>query len=89
MEDSSLKKRRRGLANVANRQGRLDVLLYELASRAAQRVEEEQGVVGLREYVLPMVEDVILEHVPGRNLIPRELCDLFNVWQLNRQRLGC
>jgi hypothetical protein len=83
-----LKKRRR-LAGVTNRQGRLDVLLYQLAVRAAERIEREQGLAGIREYVLPLVEEVIREHVPAKNLIPRELCELFDVWQMNRQRLRC
>ena len=81
-------KNRRRLANVANREGRLDVLLYQIVSHAAERLEREQGLTGIREHLLPIVEDVILAHVPAGNLIPREITALIKVCELNRARLS-
>jgi hypothetical protein len=79
-------KNRSELANVPDPQGRIDVMLYQLAARVMQRLEVEQGLVGLREHVLPIVEDAILAHVPQQNLIPREIAGLIRVCELNRKR---
>ena len=76
----------RRLGNVRNPQGRIDVLLYQLVSRGMERIEREQGLVGIREHVLPIVEDAILQNVPAQNLIPREVAALLKVCELNRQR---
>jgi hypothetical protein len=78
----------RRLGNVRNPEGRLDVLLYRLASRAVERVEREQGIAGLCENLLPIVEQAIMMHVPGRNLIPREISALLRVYELNQGRLS-
>lgn len=75
----------RRLGNVRNPQGRLDVLLYQLASRSLERIEREQGIAGLRENILPIVEDAILIHVPGGNLLPREITALLRVVEMNRR----
>jgi hypothetical protein len=79
-------KNRRRLSNVPDRQGRLDVLLYEVMNRAAERLERERGLVGIREHVLPIIEKAILQNVPGCNLIPRELQELIKVVELNSGR---
>lgn len=81
-----MKRQRRRLQNVANPQGRLDVLLYQLAVRAAERLEREQGIVGLQEHVLPIVEDVIMANVSQHSLIPREIGALLRVCELNRAK---
>ena len=76
--------KRRTLTNVPDPQGRLDVLLYQFVARAADRLERERGIVGLREHLLPVVEEVILAHVPQRSLIPRELAAVLKVCEANR-----
>jgi len=78
--------RRKRLDNVADPTGRVDVALYRMACIAADRIEAEQGIVGLREHVLPLVEDLILKNVPAQNLLPRELTALIKVCELNRTR---
>lgn len=78
--------RRKRLDNVADRTGRVDVALYRLAAVAAERLEQEQGIVGLREHILPLVEDLILRHVPAENLMPRELTAVIKLCELNRDR---
>lgn len=78
-----MKTRRRRLQSVADPQGRLDVLLYQLAVQAADRLEQEQGIVGLREHALPILEDFILANVPNHCLIPREIGALLRVCELN------
>ena len=76
---------RKRLSDVAQRQGRVDVLLYQVVNRVAERLERERGLVGLREHVLPIVEEVISENVSPRNAIPRELQGLLKFWELNRR----
>ena len=76
------------LSDVENRQGRLDVALYRLVDRAMERIETEQGIQGLREHILPIVEDALLRNVPGENLLPRELAivsAVLKVCALNRK----
>lgn len=80
-------KKRRNLAQVTDPAGRLDVLLYQLVGRVVDRLEQEQGVTGLREHILPIVEDAIVQRVPGHNLIPREISALLRVCELNRGRI--
>lgn len=80
-----MKTRRRRLQN-ADPQGRLDVLLYQIASRAAERLEREQGIVGLQEHLLPLVEDVIMAHVPDQCFIPRQVAAILRVCELNRAK---
>jgi hypothetical protein len=77
-------RKKRRLGNVDDRTGRLDVLLYQLASRGLTRLEREQGLAGLCENLLPIVEDAIIQHVPGRNLIPREIVAVLRIYQANR-----
>jgi hypothetical protein len=74
------------LANVQDPQGRVDVALYRLASKAIERLELEQGLVGMREHVLPIIEDAILRNFPAENLIPREIQAVLKVCELNRGR---
>jgi hypothetical protein len=78
--------KRTKLNEVQNAQGRADVALYRLAELVCQRVESEQGVSGLREHVLPIVEDVIVRNVPAVNLIPREIQALLKVCELNARK---
>lgn len=80
-------KRRVGRLANANPQGRLDVLLYQLANRGLERIERDQGLSGLREHLLPIVHDAILANVPGTNLIPREIAALLRVVQINQGRI--
>lgn len=77
-------RRRTRLANVEDRQGRVDVALYQLVSRAVDRLETEQGLLGIREHVLPILEDAIMHNVPAENMIPREIQALLKVCELNR-----
>lgn len=78
----------RRLGNVRNPEGRLDVLLYQLANRGLERLERDQGLAGLRENLLPLVEDAILQHVPGSNLLPREITALLKVLEMNQRRVA-
>lgn len=78
----------RRLGKVQNPVGRLDVMLYRLAHRTMERIEQEQGLAGLCENILPIVEQVIVRHVPGRNLIPDEISALMRVYELNQGRLS-
>lgn len=84
--DAVMKHRKRRLQNVADPQGRLDVLLYQLAVRTAERLEREQGIVGLQEHVLPLIEDAILAHVPQQSLIPREIAAMLRVCEMNKAK---
>ena len=77
------------LANVQNRQGRVDVLLYQLAERWMAQLEAERGLVGLREHLLPMVEQAIAMRVPDENMIPQELRSLMILCEQNLRRRGC
>lgn len=78
----------RRLGKVNNPEGRLDVLLYRLAGRTMERIEREQGLAGLCENILPIVEQAIVRHVPGRNLIPDEIAALLRVCERNQGRLS-
>jgi len=80
---------KRTLRNVAHRQGRLDVLLYQLAERWMAQVEVERGLVGLREYLLPIVEKTIVNRVPAENLIPSELRSCLMLLDQNLRGRGC
>lgn len=67
------------LKNVRNQQGRADVLVYRLAERWMAQLEAEQGITGLRENLLPLIEEIIEDRVPANNVIPRELRALMNI----------
>jgi hypothetical protein len=84
--EENLMRNQRRLANVPDPQGRLDVALFRMVDLAMERIEREQGLAGLREHLLPIVEQAILQHVPGRNLIPREIAAVLRVCELNRGR---
>lgn len=75
------------LAEVANPEGRLDVVLYQVAARVMERLERDKGLVGLRDYLLPIVEDAIVEHIPGHNLLPREISAIAKLIELNQGRI--
>jgi hypothetical protein len=77
------------LSKVTNREGRLDVLLYEAAGKLMDRLERQNGLTGIREHLLPIIEQAILEGVPGRNVIPPELRPLFRVYALNNRSKSC
>jgi hypothetical protein len=80
--------RTRRLAKVRNRQGRIDVLLYRLASRALFKLEQKHGVMGLEENLMPMVEDLIMAHIPNRNMLPREVESLLHIIRMNQGKLA-
>lgn len=72
------------LSQVENPAGRVDVALYRIADRLMGRLESEQGLAGLRENLLPIVEDVIQKNVPPENMIPREIQAVLKVCALNQ-----
>lgn len=74
---------KRSLSQAKDPQGRLDVLLYQLAGRVMERVERDRGLVGIRENLLPIVEQAIVQIVPRENMIPREIRALVKVCQQN------
>lgn len=72
------------LAKVANPAGRFDVLLYRLAGRLMEQLERERGLIGIRDDLLPIVEQAIVENISGRQVIPPELQALWSVYAQNR-----
>lgn len=72
------------LNNVRNPQGRADVLFYRLAERLMGQLEAQQGITGLREHVLPLIEELIADRMPAANVIPRELQALMNIRRIPR-----
>jgi hypothetical protein len=74
------------LAKVTDPQGRIDVLLYQFAGRMMERLERDRGLVGIREHLLPLVEEVIVGSISRRNVIPREVRAFLKVCELNRGR---
>lgn len=79
---------RRRLNNPRNAHGRVDVLLYRLAERWMEQ-QEQRGLAGLREYLLPLVEAAIVAKVPAGNMIPPELRGLMVLCDENFRRRGC
>lgn len=79
-------KRNRGLAEV-NPEGRVDVLVYQFVGRLMDKAERDSGLTGIREHFLPIVEEVIIANLPGRNLIPPEIGAAVKVYRANRRRL--
>lgn len=79
-------RKNRSLARVADPQGRVDVLLYQLVNRGMERIERERGVIGLCENILPIVERFIVQHVPERNLFPEDLAAIFRICEMNRRQ---
>lgn len=77
-----MKTKRIKLANVANVTGRVDVAAYRIAERLMANLER-QGAVGLRERLLPIVEQAIAQNVPKR--IPAELLAIVQVFMDNRR----
>lgn len=75
------------LSQVADPEGRLDVMLYQLAGRFLEGMERERGLLGLREHLLPLVEQAIVRSVPVRNVIPREVRAIAKVYAMNRRRV--
>ena len=51
-----------------------------------ERLETERGLVGLRQHLLPMIEDSIVRCVPTGNLIPQELRSLAVLCEQNLRR---
>lgn len=78
---------KRSLNKVSDPQGRLDVLLYQLAGRAMERLERERGWIGIRENFLPLIEETILANVPRERVIPRELRAFLRTYEQNRRRV--
>ena len=79
-------RKRNRLSEVRNRQGRIDVMLYRLADHGLGRLEQEQGLLGLRENLLPILESFITPNVQAENLIPQEIQAVLKICQLNRDR---
>jgi hypothetical protein len=79
-------RRKRSLGQVEDPRGRVDVALYRLAESGLARLEQEQNLVGLRENVLPILEDWISRNLPAENLIPREIQAVLKICQLNQRR---
>jgi hypothetical protein len=75
------------LARVANPKGRIDVALYRIAEKLMGRFEEECRLVGVRENLLPLLEQVIIEYTPQRNILPTELEAIYRVIQQNTRRM--
>jgi hypothetical protein len=79
----------KSLANVQDPAGRVDVALYRMACAAADRLEKEQGILGLREHVLPLLEQAIAKHIPAKNFLPKEMEVLqafMKICELNREK---
>ena len=76
--------RKRKLAEVADPMGRADVALYRAAEYAMRRLENEQGLLGLRENLLPVIENLIAQNIPAENLIPQEIQAVLKICQLNK-----
>ena len=74
------------LSDVADPQGRLDVVVYRVAAQWAEKLEADHGWKGICECLLPLVEQVIIEHIPAQNLIPREIAAVLRVCALNQGR---
>lgn len=77
-------KRKHGLSEVLNPEGRLDVLLYQFVGRLMDKAERDNGYTGFREHLLPIVEQAIVQNLPGKNLIPPELAAALKVYHQNR-----
>lgn len=77
---------KQSLSKVTDPQGRIDVLLYQFAGRMMERFERDRGLVGIRENLLPLIEEVIVQNLPRRNVIPREIQAFLKVCELNRGR---
>lgn len=75
-----------GLAQVSNPRGRVDVALYRIAERVMEKLETEQKFIGLRENLLPIVEDVISQNFPAKTMLPREVEAVLEVFRLNANR---
>jgi hypothetical protein len=75
------------LAKVKNATGRVDVAAYRIAERLMEKLERERGLVGIRERLLPIVENAIQESLPIGNVLPAELLAILNVCMDNRGRL--
>ena len=78
------------LARVADPTGRIDVATYRAIERLMGRLEEERGLVGLREKLMPLIESAIVGALPGRNLLAEvtpELQALWSIFEQNRGRL--
>lgn len=78
---------KRSLAKVNDPQGRLDVLLYQLAGRVMDRFERLRGLTGIRENFLPLVEEAITANLSPRRVIPREVRAFLKVCEQNRRRV--
>lgn len=81
-----MKRKQQNLAQV-NPEGRLDVLLYQFVGRLMDKAERDSGMTGFREHLMPIVEQAIVQNLPGRNVIPPELAAALKVYQANRRRL--
>ena len=83
-------RQRRKLSKVTDPRGRLDVAAYRIAERILSQVESQRGLRGLVENLLPVVEEAILDTLPGRNLvdeIPQELQAILHVYMQNARLL--
>lgn len=77
--------KRTRLSEVTNPQGRVDVALYRIADRVMMRLETQQGLTGLRENFLPIIERAIVQNIPAENLIPPEIQAVLSVLNQGRR----
>jgi hypothetical protein len=69
-------------------QGRIDVFLYRMAERGLEQFEREHGLIGYRDRILPIVEQLLLQYMPAHNVLPREFVNLLELAQLHQVRKG-
>ena len=79
-----MKGKRKSLRDVTNATGRVDVALVRIAERVMERLEREQGILGLREHLLPVVEQATAHQIPAVNMLPRELFAIIRVCEANK-----
>ena len=77
-------RKKRSLGDVQDSRGRVDVALYRMAQHTLRRLENEQGLVGLQENILPILESLIAQNVPAENLIPAEIQALMRIIAANQ-----
>ena len=86
----TVKRKPMQLAQVADARGRVDVAAYRIVERLMERIEQERGLVGVRENLLPLIEAAITRSLPRENLlktVPPELRAILTVIGQNRGRL--
>jgi hypothetical protein len=67
--------------------GRVDVALYRVVERFMEQAERERGLVGVREHLLPIIENAIQCLDLPQWEIPPEVKALVKLAEQNRGRL--